>query len=74
MPFVYQNVTLNVTTHTGKEQTSITLGMSIDIRKSGYRISGPISGYENSQTDIRKQQMNDQPSVTAPPPLQRNVT
>ena len=26
------------------------LGMLIDIRKSGYRISGPISGYENSQT------------------------
>ena len=27
-----------------------TLGMSIDIRKSGYRICGPISGYEKSQT------------------------
>jgi len=26
------------------------LGMSLDIRKSGYRISSPISGYENSQT------------------------
>jgi len=26
------------------------LGMSIDIRKSRYRISGTISGYENSQT------------------------
>ena len=26
------------------------VGMSIDIRKSGYRISGSISGYENSQT------------------------
>ena len=26
------------------------LGMSVDIRKSGYRICGPISGYEKSQT------------------------